>query len=216
MKFLVETYDANSLDVITESAGSDSYFSGTFMQGNIVNGNGRIYPIDVLKKATKEYVSTHVSNNRALGELGHPENPNVNLHRASHIIEFLSVVGSNVRGKARLLNTPMGNIARGLMGDGVKLGVSSRGLGSVIEDASGYDVIQEDFVITTAADIVFDPSAPEAFVTSLMENRDWVFDAAKNKWRKIETLKEDIASGHFKNKGERSILKQVLEYIDTL
>ena len=200
MKFLSELYDHTAIQVLTEEMNGEEnmYIEGVFMQGNVLNGNRRIYPADILEAATKSYISTHVNQGRAVGELGHPESPNVNLDRISHLIESLTMVGSNVHGKAKIAPTPCGQIAQGLLKTGVKLGVSSRGLGTVVEDNSGRNIVQNDFMLTTAADIVFDPSAPDAFVNSLMENLDWVFDPFTKEWQRtqqLEQIQENLNKG---------------------
>jgi hypothetical protein len=163
--------------------GSKSYFiEGPFLQAEIPNRNGRMYPIDVMDAAVEKYVDSHIKNNRAYGELGHPDGPQINLDRVSHIITSLRKEGNNYIGKAKLTETPMGNIAKGLLMSGANLGSSSRGLGSLKPDKRGIMVVQNDFKLATAADIVADPSAPDAFVKGVMENVDWVYDASTDSW----------------------------------
>ena len=150
------------------------YIEGVFLQSNIKNRNGRMYPGEIMEKEINRYMKEAVENNRAFGELGHPDGPSINLDRVSHIITELRRDGDNWVGKAKLTETPMGNIARGLIESGGQLGVSSRGLGTLRENKEGVQVVQDDFHLATAADIVADPSAPDAFVRGIMENKEWV------------------------------------------
>jgi len=149
---------------------------GIFLQGEIKNRNGRMYPISTLDREVGRYNENFVGKGRALGELGHPDGPTVNLDRVSHKITSLVREGNNFIGKATLLSTPMGKIASSLIDEGVKLGVSSRGVGSLKEDTNGCKVVGEDFQLATAADIVADPSAPDAFVNGIMEGKEWVWE----------------------------------------
>ena len=171
------------------------YIEGVFLQGEIKNRNGRMYPINTLAKEVNRYNESFVKKGRALGELGHPEGPTVNLDRVSHKITSLVQEGNNFRGKAQLLSTPMGKIAQNLIGEGVTLGVSSRGVGSLKEDVHGCKVVGEDFMLATAADIVADPSAPDAFVSGIMEGKEWVWEGgilreqlAEKTQKRINTL----------------------------
>jgi hypothetical protein len=150
------------------------YIEGVFLQSNIKNRNGRMYPSEIMGKEINRYMKEAVENNRAFGELGHPDGPSINLDRVSHIITELRQDGDNWIGKAKLTETPMGNIARGLIESGGQLGVSSRGLGTLKENRDGVQVVQDDFHLATAADIVADPSAPDAFVRGIMENKEWL------------------------------------------
>ena len=152
------------------------YIEGTFLQGEIKNRNGRMYPVTTLAKEVERYNESFTAKGRALGELGHPDGPTVNLDRVSHKIVSLVQEGTNFRGKAQLLDTPMGKIAKSLLDEGVMLGVSSRGIGSMREDRNGVKVVGEDFMLATAADIVADPSAPDAFVSGIMEGKEWVWE----------------------------------------
>lgn len=149
------------------------YIEGVFLQSNITNRNGRCYPKEVMEKEVARYTEEQINKNRALGELGHPDGPTVNLDRVSHMITSLRQEGSNWIGKAKILDTPMGKIASNLIEAGAQLGVSSRGLGS-IKEKNGINEVQSDFMLATAADIVSDPSAPDAFVQGIMESREWV------------------------------------------
>ena len=195
MKLIRE--EIESVNIITESKGGKKslFIEGIFLQGNIKNRNGRMYPLDTLRKEVNRYNESNVVSGRALGELGHPDGPTVNLDRVSHKIVSLRESGSNFIGKAKILNTPMGKIAANLIEEGVKLGVSSRGIGSLKPTREGFNVVGEDFMLATAADIVADPSAPDAFVEGIMEGKEWVWEGnilrekfASDAKRRINTL----------------------------
>jgi hypothetical protein len=176
MKLITE--EVTNVKIITEGKGVNKklYIEGVFLQGEIKNRNGRMYPINVLSREVGRYNENFVVKGRALGELGHPDGPTVNLDRVSHKITSLVQEGNNFKGKAQILNTPMGKIASSLLDEGVMLGVSSRGVGSLQTTSVGYKVVGEDFMLATAADIVADPSAPDAFVSGIMEGKEWVWD----------------------------------------
>ena len=176
MKLITE--EVSNVKIITEGKGSSKklYIEGVFLQGNIKNRNGRMYPVETLAREVNRYNESFVGKGRALGELGHPDGPAVNLDRVSHKITSLVQEGDNFRGKAQLLNTPMGKIASSLLDEGVMLGVSSRGVGSLREDRNGCKGVGEDFMLATAADIVADPSAPDAFVSGIMEGKEWIWE----------------------------------------
>ena len=176
MKLITE--EIESVDFIVENKGGRKqlYIEGVFLQADMKNRNGRVYPMATLRREVGRYNENHVQKGRALGELGHPEGPTVNLDRVSHKIVSLRESGSNFVGKAKILNTPMGKIASSLIEEGVKLGVSSRGVGSLKMTREGVNVVGDDFMLSTAADIVSDPSAPDAFVEGIMEGKDWVWD----------------------------------------
>ena len=195
MKLIRE--EIESVKIITEAKGGKRslFIEGIFLQGNIKNRNGRMYPLDTLRKEVNRYNESNVVSGRALGELGHPDGPTVNLDRVSHKIVSLRESGSNFIGKAKILNTPMGKIASNLIEEGVKLGVSSRGIGSLKPTKEGFNVVGEDFMLATAADIVADPSAPDAFVEGIMEGKEWVWEGsilrekfASDAKRRINTL----------------------------
>ena len=195
MKLITE--EISSVKFITEGKGAKKkmYIEGVFLQGDIKNRNGRMYPVNTLAKEVGRYNESFVQKGRALGELGHPEGPTVNLDRVSHKITSLRQEGNNFIGKAQLLETPMGKIAKSLISEGVTLGVSSRGVGSLKEDNKGCKVVGEDFMLATAADIVADPSAPDAFVSGIMEGKEWVWEGgilreqlAKQTEKRINTL----------------------------
>ena len=174
MKLITE--EINKVEfIVEESEGKKSLFiEGIFLQGNQKNRNGRVYRTETLAREVGRYNEQYVDSGRALGELGHPDGPTVNLDRVSHKIVSLRQEGNNFIGKAKLLETPMGKIAKNLLDEGVKLGVSSRGVGSLKETREGYKLVGEDFMLATAADIVADPSAPDAFVQGIMEGKEWV------------------------------------------
>ena len=177
MKLIRE--EIESVKFITEklkSGRQNLYIEGIFLQGNITNRNGRLYPIETLRKEVGRYNESNVQSGRALGELGHPDSPTVNLDRVSHKIVSLKEHGSNFIGRAKILDTPMGQIASSLIKEGVKLGVSSRGIGSLKPTKEGFNVVGDDFMLATAADIVADPSAPDAFVEGIMEGKEWVWE----------------------------------------
>tara|TARA_Y100000004_G_scaffold179617_1_gene223396 strand:- start:2816 stop:3460 length:645 start_codon:yes stop_codon:yes gene_type:complete len=204
MKLITESIEDVEV-LVEESNGSKNlYIEGVFLQGDIKNRNGRVYPFSVLEKEVGRYNESYVVTGRALGELGHPDGPTVNLDRVSHKIVSLKSEGSNFRGKAQILSTPMGNIARNLLESGVKLGVSSRGMGS-IEERDGANYVRDDFMLATAADIVADPSAPDAFVNGIMEGKEWVWDNGILKESKVDKYKRYISESTRKNIEERSL-----------
>jgi hypothetical protein len=186
MKLITE--EVTNVKIITEGKGVNKklYIEGVFLQGEIKNRNGRMYPITTLAREVDRYNESFVAKGRALGELGHPDGPTVNLDRVSHKITSLTQEGNNFIGKAQILNTPMGKIASSLLDEGVMLGVSSRGVGSLTTTNEGYKVVGEDFMLATAADIVADPSAPDAFVSGIMEGKEWVWEGG--------ILREQLAS----------------------
>ena len=186
MKLITE--EISDVKFITEGKGNKKkmYIEGVFLQGDLKNRNGRMYPVNTLAKEVNRYNEAFVAKGRALGELGHPDGPTVNLDRVSHKITSLRQEGNNFVGKAQILNTPMGKIASSLLDEGVTLGVSSRGVGSLREDRNGCKVVGEDFMLATAADIVADPSAPDAFVSGIMEGKEWVWEGG--------ILREQLAS----------------------
>ena len=174
MKLITEMFD--DFEVLTEGTnGKDLKIRGVFMQAETKNRNGRIYPVEVLHKEVKRYSKELVEKKRAFGELGHPEGPTVNLDRVSHLIEELKPEGNNIIGKAKILDTPNGKIVKELLNAGAKLGVSSRGMGT-LEKKGLTNVVKDDFYLATAGDIVADPSAPEAFVEGIMEGKEWIWD----------------------------------------
>jgi len=200
MKLIREEIESVEFIVEQKNGKKSLYIEGVFLQGNIKNRNGRMYPMETLRREVSRYNENHVVSGRALGELGHPDGPTVNLDRVSHKIVSLKESGSNFVGKAKILNTPMGKIAAALVEEGVKLGVSSRGIGSLRQTKEGINVVGDDFMLATAADIVADPSAPDAFVEGIMEGKDWVWDGgilrekyAQKTYREINTLVDQSA-----------------------
>jgi hypothetical protein len=191
MKLIRE--EIESIQVLTEeSNGKKSFFiTGPFLQGDIKNRNGRIYESRILAKEVQRYNDSYVDKGRAMGELGHPDGPTVNLDRVSHKITSLVQEGSNFIGKAKILSTPMGRIAEALLNDGVTLGVSSRGMGS-LQNRNGVNYVGEDFHLATAADIVADPSAPDAFVQGIMEGKEWIWDNGLLKEREVAAVRERL------------------------
>ena len=191
MKLITESIE--DIKILTEEKDGEKhlYIEGVFLQSEIKNRNGRIYPFDVLNKEVERYSEEYVKAGRALGELGHPDGPTVNLDRVSHKITSLKAEGNNFIGKARILDTPMGTIAKSLLGEGVKLGVSSRGMGSLKEE-NGVKYVSDDFMLATAADIVADPSAPDAFVNGIMEGKEWVWEGGLLRERQIQEMKKEI------------------------
>ena len=191
MKLISE--EIESVEVITEEKNGKKslYIQGPFLQAEIVNRNKRCYPLDTMVNEVKRYNEAHVNTGRALGELGHPDGPQINLDRVSHKIVSLQQEGNNFVGKAQILSTPMGKIASSLIGEGVKLGVSSRGMGS-ITSRDGVNYVGEDFMLATAADIVADPSAPDAFVEGIMEGKEWVWENNILKEQELRTIKQGL------------------------
>jgi len=212
MKLITEEIERVEV-IVEEINGKKSlYIEGIFLQGNIANRNRRMYPMDTLRKGVNLYTENYLSKGRAVGELGHPSGPTINLDRVSHNIISLKESGNNFIGKAKILTSlPMGKIAAGLYEEGVKLGVSSRGVGTLVQTNEGYSKVSEDFMLSTAADIVHDPSAPEAFVNGIMEGVSWLYDSKKQIWisenikNKIENdvvsrrLTEERKLQHFEN-----------------
>jgi hypothetical protein len=193
MKLIREVYDTVSL--VTEGSlgkGKDYFIEGIFLQAELVNRNGRMYTEKVMDKEVQRYCEQYIDKNRAYGELGHPDSPSINLDRVSHMIVSLRKEGTNYIGKAKILDTPMGKIAKGLLDGGANLGVSSRALGSLKTNSEGVQIVQDDFMLSTAADIVADPSAPDAFVRGIMEGHEWVFVDGKYVQKNIEEVREVI------------------------
>ena len=195
MKLITEQIDDVEVIVENRNGKKSMFIEGIFLQGDIKNRNGRMYPMETLRREVTRYNEAFVESGRAVGELGHPEGPTVNLDRVSHKIVSLRESGSNYVGKAKILSTPMGKIAQNLIDEGVKLGVSSRGLGTLATNNEGVKIVSDDFTLATAADIVADPSAPDAFVQGIMEGKDWVWDGgvvreqlARKSFKQVNTL----------------------------
>ena len=204
MKLITEQIE--DVKVITEGKGADKklYIEGVFLQSEIVNRNGRKYPFETLNREVERYNEEYVKNKRALGELGHPDGPTINLDRVSHRITELRVEGKNFYGKAQILDTPMGKIAKSLLDEGVQLGVSSRGMGS-IDKTENISVVRDDFMLTTAADIVADPSAPDAFVNGIMEGKEWVWSNGILKETEVAKYKGQLDTASRRNLEEKTL-----------
>ena len=204
MKLITEQIE--DVKLVTEGTGDDKklYIEGVFLQSELKNRNGRMYPFSVLEKEVNRYNEEYVKNKRALGELGHPDGPTVNLDRVSHRITSLKAEGNNFIGKAQILDTPMGKIAKSLLGEGVQLGVSSRGMGS-IDQREDCNVVCDDFMLATAADIVADPSAPDAFVNGIMEGKEWVWNNGILKETKVAKYQKYMNESTRKDLEERTL-----------
>lgn len=172
-------------------SGKNYFIEGVFLQANRKNRNGRIYPRSILENEVKRYTNEYIDRNRAFGELGHPDTPTINFDRVSHMIKELRLEGDNFIGRAKIVDTPFGKIVKTLIDEGAQLGVSSRGLGSLVEK-NGINEVQDDFMLATAADIVADPSAPDAFVEGVMEGKEWIYNASTKSWMMAEQIKADV------------------------
>ena len=193
MKLITEEI-SNAEYIVEEANGKKNYaIKGVFMQSDVKNRNGRIYPKEILQKEVARYNREFIQKNRAFGELGHPDGPTVNLERVSHMIKALNPEGSNFIGEARILDTPYGKIVKSLIDEGAKLGVSSRGMGT-LANVGGANVVKDDFYLATAADIVADPSAPDAFVEGIMEGKEWIWDNGILKEAQVKELKLQVES----------------------
>jgi len=201
MKLISE--EATNVEFLTEAkkdGGKNYFIEGIFMQANKKNRNGRIYPTEILQKEAKRYTTEFIKKKRAFGELGHPDGPTVNLERVSHMIEELEEVDQNFMGRAKILDTPYGKIVKNLIDEGAQLGVSSRGMGSLKPGGNGVSEVQGDFYLATAADIVADPSAPDAFVHGIMEGKEWVWDNGLLKETQIQKYKDKIEKSSRKDR----------------
>lgn len=217
MKLISEFNDYAVSPIIVEEneQGKKEYFiEGIFMQSEIKNRNGRVYPKDVMEKEVKRYVKEFVEKGRAFGELGHPDGPTINLDKVSHLITKLEEDGNNYVGRAKILSTPNGQIVRNLIDDGAKLGVSSRGLGS-LEQKNGAQYVKSDFQLATAGDIVADPSAPEAFVEGIMEGVEWIYENGILKARDVEEIRDSIKSAKY-NKLQEVKLNAWKRFVENL
>jgi hypothetical protein len=206
MRLIREIYEQTSTIVESKLGKGKEYFiEGIFLQSELKNRNGRMYPESVMDNEVGRYIKESVDKNRAYGELGHPDTPSINLDRVSHMIVSLKKEGTNYIGKAKILETPMGQIARGLLDGGANLGVSSRALGSLQTNNEGIQIVQDDFMLSTAADIVADPSAPDAFVRGIMESKEWVFVDGKFVEQHIEEAKRTVRKASSRNLEEAKI-----------
>ena len=213
MKLITEmTEDVQYLiETNKDTKKKDYYIEGVFMQSDIQNRNGRIYPKSILENEVKRYNESYVNKNRAMGELNHPQGPTVNLDRVSHIIKSLKVEDTNVMGKAKIMDTPMGKIAKNLIDEGAKLGVSSRGMGSLKSNKSGINEVQSDFMLA-AVDIVADPSAPNAFVNGIMEGSEWIWNNGVLEQKQIEQYQKVVETTSRKDI-EKSALRMFEDFI---
>jgi hypothetical protein len=202
MKLITE--HTNEVEYITEGKGKEQYIKGIFMQSDMKNQNGRIYPHAVLQKEVNNFNRRYVAEGRALGELGHPAGPVINLDRVSHVIKELVEDGKNFIGKAKVMDTPNGKIVKNLISEGVKLGVSSRGMGSVKPNKHGVNEVQKDFVLSTV-DIVADPSAPDAFFDGIMEGKEWIWDNGVIKEQDINSMRKTIENAKSRELEQKKI-----------
>ena len=206
MRLIREVFEQTNTIVESKLGKGKEYFiEGIFLQSELKNRNGRMYPESVMDNEVGRYIKESVQKNRAYGELGHPDTPSINLDRVSHMIVSLRKEGTNYIGKAKILETPMGQIARGLLDGGANLGVSSRALGSLQANNEGVQIVQDDFMLSTAADIVADPSAPDAFVRGIMESKEWVFVDGKFVEQHIEEAQRSIRKASSRNLQEAKI-----------
>lgn len=214
MKLICEVNE--NIEILTEeSNGGKSYFiEGTFLQGDIKNRNGRVYEFKMLKDKVNQYRKEFVEQKRAFGELGHPDGPTINLERVSHMIVELAPDGKNFYGKAKIMDTPYGKIVKNLMDEGAKLGVSSRGVGS-LEEKNGANYVKDDFRLSTAADIVADPSAPDAFVRGVMEGKEWIYENGLLVAKEIDEIRENIRKSSSR-KLEEEMVKAFQTFINKL
>lgn len=216
MKLISE--HTENIEYITEEGkkGKKSYkIKGIFMQSETKNRNGRLYPKEILEKEVSRYNKEYINQNRAFGELGHPDGPTVNLERVSHMITRLYPDGNNFIGEAKIMDTPYGKIVKNLIDEGAKLGVSSRGMGSLVSKQDAQ-VVKDDFYLATAADIVADPSAPNAFVEGIMEGKEWIFDSQHNTWQ-VEDIQEKIEKDVRQRKlNEKQKLKHLEDFLNNL
>ena len=213
MKLISE--EATNVEFLTETTknGGKNYFiEGIFMQSETKNRNGRIYPKSILQKEAKRYTTEFIKKKRAFGELGHPDGPTVNLERVSHMIEELEEVDQNFMGRAKILDTPYGKIVKNLIDEGAQLGVSSRGMGSLKSGRNGISEVQGDFYLATAADIVADPSAPDAFVAGIMEGKEWIWDNGLLKETQIQEYKDKIEKTSRKDR-ENALVEAFKDFI---
>ena len=216
MRLIAE--EINNVDFLCEEKeGKKNYFiEGIFLQAELKNRNNRMYPLKTLSKEVAKYDENYIQKGRALGELGHPDGPTVNLDRVSHKIVSLKESGSNFVGKAKILDTPMGQIASSLIKEGVKLGVSSRGIGSLKPTKEGFNVVGDDFMLATAADIVADPSAPDAFVEGIMEGKEWIWEGNSFREQRAAETKNKIESLVTQKRLEEHKLSLFNEFINSL
>lgn len=216
MKLITELTEEVKYLVEEKEGKKHFYIEGIWMQGDLGNRNGRRYPVEVLDKEVKRYNEQYIAKNRAYGELGHPSGPSINLDRVSHMIKSLHREGNNFVGKAKIMDTPMGNIVKNLISEGAQLGVSSRGMGSIKEGKDGLMEVQDDFYLATAGDIVADPSAPDAFVQGIMEGVEWIWDNGILKAQRIEEYKEQLNRGARQRISEETAIKVFKQFFQDI
>jgi hypothetical protein len=207
MKLICELNESD-IQIVTEATESGEknfYIEGIFMQAGIQNKNGRVYPVDVVSREVDRYRGAYIDTNRAYGELGHPAGPNINLERVSHMIKDLHMEGSNAIGRAKIMDTPYGKIVKDLMKEGANLGVSSRGMGTLTK-RNGIMEVGSDFYLATAADIVADPSAPQAFVRGIMEGKEWIWENGVLHEREIAEIRDDIEDGYATTRNKEEVM----------
>ena len=216
MKLITEiNEEVNIITEQNESGGKNFYIEGIFMQAELPNRNNRMYSLPILQKETDRYVTEFVNKNRAYGELGHPDGPNINLERVSHLIKSLRQEGNNFIGKAKIMDTPYGNIVKNLLSEGATIGVSTRGMGSLVEGKNGVKMVKDDFHLATAADIVADPSAPDAYVRGIMEGKEWVWDNGVIREADVVRQKQ-VIQGSSKKNLEENMIKVFQDFISKL
>lgn len=216
MKLITEiNEEVQILTEETEDGKKNFFIEGIFMQAEQKNRNGRMYPVGVLAKEANRYITEYVMKNRAYGELGHPDGPTINLERVSHMIKELRQEGNNFYGKAKIMDTPYGNIVKNLISEGACVGVSTRGMGSLEERSDGTKIVKDDFYLATAADIVADPSAPDAFVRGIMESKEWIWDNGIIKEVQISEYKKTIQKSSKKNL-EETMIKTFQHFLSKL
>jgi hypothetical protein len=216
MKLITELNEEVKYLVEDREGKKHFFIEGIIMQGNIQNRNGRMYRIETLEREAKRYNEEYVTKNRAYGELGHPSGPTINLERACIMFKNLRREDTNIVGKAKVLDTPMGQIVKGLINEGASLGISSRGMGSIAKNKDGIMEVQDDFYLATAGDIVADPSAPDAFVRGIMEGVEWVWDNGLLKAQKIEQYKEEINRGARQRISEETAINVFQKFLTDL
>lgn len=218
MKLLMETYDTNMVDIVNEAdnGGNSLYITGAFIQMDVVNRNNRIYPSEYIPSMIDKYIAEKIDTGRAIGELNHPSDPYVNYERACIKIVELKRSGSDYIGKAKVLESlPLGGIVAGLLREGVKIGVSSRALGSVKPRSDGVNIVQSDYTLITAADVVSDPSAPDAFVTALMESKSWVYENGVLKEAETKKFVDNVSKGGITPEKLKMVFEAVVDNITT-
>ena len=217
MKLVTELIENVQVEITEdkETGKKNHFLEGVFLQADITNRNGRMYPMETMRKEVNRYNEQYIQKNRAYGELGHPNGPTINLERVSHMIKSLSEDGTNIIGRAKILDTPYGNIVKNLIDEGARLGVSSRGMGSLKPGKDGIQEVQGDFYLATAADIVADPSAPDAFVAGIMEGKEWIWDNGILREAEVQQIKEKVEKSSRKDR-EQTLVSAFEDFITKL